>query len=471
MAKKHLSQKQMRAVAALLTEENPKAAAAAAGISYPTIRRYLDKENFQAELQRARDKVYAGVIKRPAKERTQSATTYSWPDLYPKQRQAIYARERYAVIEASTKSGKTFGCMGWLLEKAVAGGDGHAFWWISPSYYQSKIAYKRYLRAIPPLLRKPNGTELTIELLNGAVLWFKSGDEPDLLFGDDVYAAVMDEVTRMREEAWFAVRSTLTATQGQLRMIGNVVGRRNFAYLLARRAESGRANWAYSKLTALDAVAAGVLKAEEVEDARDALPDSVFRELYLAEPTEDGSNPFDVRAIEDCRAPLADGPAICYGVDLAKSVDWTTITGLNKDRHVCSFDRFQQPWGNTVIRIRSTVGGVPCLVDSTGVGDPILEELQKGAGNFEGFKFTSASKQQIMEGLAVAIQKREIRFPEGVIVDELMQFTFLYTRTGVIYTAPAGLHDDCVCGLALANQHFRDGGAPRVRWIGAQEGF
>ncbi len=56
-----------------------------------------------------------------------------------------------------------------------------------------------------------------------------------------------------------------------------------------------------------------------------------------------------------------------------------------------------------------------------------------------------------MEGLAVAIQKQEIGFPDGVIANELESFEYEYTRTGVRYSAPSGMHDDTVCALALAN--------------------
>jgi hypothetical protein len=55
-----------------------------------------------------------------------------------------------------------------------------------------------------------------------------------------------------------------------------------------------------------------------------------------------------------------------------------------------------------------------------------------------------------MEGLAVAIQQQHIRYPEGSIVQELESFGYAYTRTGVQSSAPEGLHDDCVCALALA---------------------
>ena len=55
-----------------------------------------------------------------------------------------------------------------------------------------------------------------------------------------------------------------------------------------------------------------------------------------------------------------------------------------------------------------------------------------------------------MEGLAVAIQQGQITFPAGPIADELESFEYEYTRTGVKYSAPDGLHDDCVIALALA---------------------
>ena len=67
-----------------------------------------------------------------------------------------------------------------------------------------------------------------------------------------------------------------------------------------------------------------------------------------------------------------------------------------------------------------------------------------------GYSFSSPSKQKLMEGLSLAIQTQTITYPQGVIVSELDTFAYEYTRTGVKYSAPQGLHDDCVMALALA---------------------
>ena len=330
------------------------------------------------------------------------------------------------------------------------GRPGQAFWWLSPVYPQAKIAYRRLKRGIPQSLYTSNESEMTVTLLNGAVISFRSAEKPDNLYGEDVYAAVLDEATRMREEAWHAIRSTLTATRGPIRIIGNVKGRRNWAYALARKAEGGEDGWHYAKLTAADAVEAGIVAEDEVVQAQRQLPDAVFRELYFAEPSDDGGNPFGQEAIRRCIGDISGKPPIVYGVDLAKSVDWTVAIGLDDDGAVCRLDRYQWPWEETVRRLTQEVGAIPAIVDSTGVGDPIVERLQKTLSNVQGYHFSSPSKQKLMEGLAVAIQTREIRYPQGPIVSELDAFAFEYTRTGVRYSAPEGAHDDCVMALALA---------------------
>lgn len=388
------------------------------------------------------------------------------PALYSKQYEAIHDPKRIVVIEAATKAGKTAGCLVWLLGKAwndkVAG---HSYWWVAPVYQQSRIAFDRmkaWLRQADQTKRvwKSHDTEMWIEIASGSRIWFKSGDDPDNLYGEDVYGAVLDEATRMREESWHAARSTLTATRGAVRIIGNVRGRRNWVHRLAQRGIDGQdGDIAYHKLTAYDAVAGGVIKIEEVEAAKRDLPDAVFRELYLAEAADDGGNPFGIDAIARCIAPMSVEPVACYGVDLAKSQDWTVVVGLDRDCRVCVLERWQSDWGQTLERLKRTIGDTPALIDSTGVGDPIVEELQRSLPCVTAFRFTSQSKQQIMEGLSSRMQQGGIQLPDGWLRAECESFEFEYSRTGVRYSAPVGQHDDGVCALALAVRHLGTVGA------------
>jgi hypothetical protein len=63
-----------------------------------------------------------------------------------------------------------------------------------------------------------------------------------------------------------------------------------------------------------------------------------------------------------------------------------------------------------------------------------------------------------MIGLQNAIQLGEVSILEGVMQDEMESFEFEYTRTGVKYNAPVGMHDDTVNALALARNIWKKRG-------------
>ena len=369
--------------------------------------------------------------------------------MYPKQLSAIFTPKRYAVCEAGTKTGKTVGCMVWLWEQALFGKAEH-YWWIAPSVKQARIAFDRTKKGLPRGMFKANLSRQEITLPNGHMIHYLTGEKPDLLYGDDVGAAVLDEYTRLREEAWFAVRSTLTATRGPVRFIGNVRGKKNWGYRLARRAQT-RPDWEYARITWRDAVQAGVLEADEIDSARADLPHAVFQELYEALASDEDTNPFGMERVRACVAKASRRKTAAWGWDLAKSVDFTCGIGFDRRMHWTQAEHWQRPWKETMRDILSLVGEVPSLVDSTGVGDAIVEMMQrrKRDAKIIGFKFTQSSRQQLLEGLRLAIHEQECTLPEESL-DEFDAFEYEYSRTGgVKYVAAEGMHDDWVMGTAL----------------------
>lgn len=388
---------------------------------------------------------------------------YTRPWLYPLQEQAIfYPRDaqgniaRFSYIEAGTKTGKTVGCIVWLHEQALmAERRFQNYWWVAPVRKQAEIAFWRMLRMMPSGWFDVNVSDLKLTVkLTQSIIWFKSAEIPDNLYGEDVYAAVYDEASRGREESWIALDSTLTKTQGPVRFIGNVKGRKNWFYRDSRKAEAGEPDCAYFKITAWDAVKAGVLVDKAIESARRRMSEAAFKELFLAEAADDAGNPFGLDNIRACVAPLSGDRPVAFGIDLAKSHDWTCIIGLDSKGRTSVFKRYQRPWAETIQDIKQTIGGTKTLVDSTGVGDPIVELLQRDIGSHvEGYLFSMASKQKLMEGLTVSIHGRKISYPDGVIPNELESFEYTYTKTGVRYKAIEGAHDDTVCALALADYH------------------
>jgi hypothetical protein len=382
--------------------------------------------------------------------------TYNRPFLYPYQSAILNSPARYTVTEAATKAGKTASHIVWLFEQALLCQNNQSVWWVAPTITQAKIAFDRMKVQISDrAFYTANETNRVITLIHGAKIEFKTAEKPDNLFGDDVFAFVFDEFTRAREAAWYALRSTITSTGGKGKFIGNVKGSKNWGHKLAMRAKDNEdPEFEYFQITAFDAANAGMMTKDnrpfldEILAAKKDLPENVFKELYLAEATDEGSNPFNLRAIRLCIEEMSSMPAICYGVDLAKSFDYTVISGLDKHGAVCYFDRYQKSWTHTIADIKQL--NKPTAIDSTGVGDPVAEDIATVHPDLELFKFTELSRQQLLEGLAVAIQKRLITFPEGRITYELEQFEYIYSNRAVRYAAPEGEHDDCVMSLALA---------------------
>lgn len=395
---------------------------------------------------------------------------YTRPYLYPKQQKAIFSNRRWALCEASTKSGKTVASIARIIEWGligngkVAAAPGQNYWWVAPVSDQARIAFSRVKQNLTGGFTSRESPIPSIQLITGPVISFKSADNPDSLYGEDVYGAIIDEASRARPEAWYAVRSTLTATRGPCVMIGNVKGRRNWFYEFCRRAEAGQdPNASFMRITWRDAVEANVLDLEEIEDARRNLPEAVFKELYEAVANDDSGNPFGEDHIYACVFDPSDesvslGPPVAFGIDLAKHQDYLVVIGLDEAGKVAAFHRWNGvPWRDSIRRIHEIVGeDTPALVDSTGVGDPVLEELQEGHGNFRGLHFSPASKQRLMEGLAVSIQSHEIGFPDGQIKSELLSYEYVTYPSGVRYAAAQGWNDDCVCALALARQQWSE---------------
>lgn len=214
----------------------------------------------------------------------------SKPHLTSYQKKILFSPSRFTITEASTKVGKTHSHIIWLFGKAMEyeDSDGKNYWWIAPVYNQTKIAFKRLRRNLTKYgdYFRFNETSLIIKCPNGSEIHFKSAEKPDNLYGEDVYACVFDEAPRAREESWYALRSTLTATEAPCKLIGNFGGVSNWVHKLKEKSKND-STYAYFRVTCWDAIAEGILSEEEVLQAKKDLPEKIFKELYEAEASED----------------------------------------------------------------------------------------------------------------------------------------------------------------------------------------
>lgn len=360
------------------------------------------------------------------------------------QQQVLDELQRFNVICCGRRWGKSKLAARILCKTAIAKNPAGYF---TPTYKLLEATFKDCLSKLSPIVSKKHDNQF-IELITGGVIDFWSMDNPYAGRSRKYKKVVIDEAAFVKNlwDMWTeSIRPTLTDLKGDAYFFSTPKGKNDF-YKLFMRGKSSEPNWASWQMSTYTNPFIDPL---EVDDAKKDLPELAFKQEYLAEFSDNVANPFGLDHISRAVYPLSTNPATCFGIDLAKKNDWTVITGLDRHGNVCYFDRFQKDWKQTREAIIS-LPNVPTCIDATGTGDAILEDVSRQRDNVEGYVFTAKSKQQLMEGLAFAIQNRQVTVLEGVMKDELDSFEYEYTRTGVRYTAPAGLHDDAVCSLALA---------------------
>jgi phage FluMu gp28-like protein len=366
------------------------------------------------------------------------------------QLKVLESKARFRVLMCGRRWGKSLISKQYTITEALAGNINS---YITPNYSLAKVFFDQIAEIIPAAVATANKSDLVFKFVTGGEIRFFTGERLDNLRGLKFHNVIIDEACYIPnlEEAWNnAIRPTLTDYQGRALFISTPRGK-DFFYRLYLR--NGEKDFQSFKYTTYDNP---FINNQEIDDAKASLPSAVFEQEYLANPMENAANPFGMDFIRQNIQEISTNDAICYGIDLAKSYDYSVIVGLDVNGAVCHYDRFQLDWSATKEKIKQ-LNKVPKVIDATGVGDPIVEDLQRDDYMIEGFKFTSQSKQQLIEGLVIAIQQGLVKYPEGTIVDELSLFEYVYSKTGVKYSAPQGMHDDAVCSLALAWRGFIQG--------------
>lgn len=367
------------------------------------------------------------------------------------QQRIIDESKRFNVLCCGRRFGKSALAVNLLAETALAGQPAGYF---TPTYKLLDGTYQACLQALDAVVKRKNEHQF-IDLITGGRIEFWSL-ENELAGRSRKYArAILDEVA-FQPNLWKrwteGIRATLTDLKGDACFLSTPKGKNDF-YKFYIRGKQGDPGWMSWQMSTYDNP---YIDPREIDDARRDLPADAFSQEYLAEFNDNIANPFGLDYIRACTFPLSQHEPICYGIDLAKSFDFTVIIGIDKFGQVSYIDRFQADWRTTTQKILS-LPNKPVCIDATGVGNAIGEDVARHR-EVELFTFTSRSKQDLMEALAVAIQQRKIMFPDGVIVDELSNFEYEYTASGVKYSAPAGLHDDAVCALALAWRKYNTSG-------------
>ena len=188
-------------------------------------------------------------------------------------------KERWAVIVAHRRCGKTVACINDLIVKALLENKQHAqYAYIAPFYSQAKSVAWRYLeRFSEPVLSKANQSELWVELINGARIRLFGADNPDALRGNFLDGVVMDEMADMKPSVWGEIIRPLLADRlGWATFIGTPKGHNAF-YDIYNEATK-KPNW-YVKVLRADQT--NLLPQSELDDAKATMSDNQYEQEFL----------------------------------------------------------------------------------------------------------------------------------------------------------------------------------------------
>jgi len=358
--------------------------------------------------------------------------------------------------------------MALTTEAALHGGR---YLWGAPTFSQVRVGYEEMQHAARGVFAF-NESRMTAIAPNGAQIVFRSLDKPDNARGFTADGVVIDESADVAPDAWYEVlRPMLIDTNGWLWALGTPKGR-NWFYQEHQKAKDrdDSACWQAPTL-GCEVTATGVLRAphplenpnipfSEIEQLRETLPERTFRQEVLAEFLEDGGGVFR-RVMEAATATQREsgqGGQYVIGVDWGRASDFTAICVIDVKTHELVYmDRFNQieysVQSQRLQAICERFRPDAVIAESNSIGEPIIDRLRKDYNMpVRGFQTTNATKAQIIDALALAFERGDIRIlNDPVLIGELQAYEMERLPSGLIrYGAPTGMHDDTCIALALA---------------------
>lgn len=353
--------------------------------------------------------------------------------------------------------------------------------------YQNTIrGYREVLRQVPPSILTKSPPPPTLGAAGRMVLNFPgstrfefySGQNPDAMAGEGVDFVVVDEAALQGENVWSQIiRPTLMDTAGRALLISTPRGKNWFYHLWQRGQDPEYREWASWHFTTANNP---YIRPEEVEEAQRSLPLMLYEQEILAEFVSDAGAVFRTR--DDVFRGIHDvaGHHIFLGVDLAKHHDFTVITGSRgDDRMPCWHERFnavswpmQKDRLITAIDLLEQAGatGVTVIMDSTGLGDVVFDDLELEGIDIVPVKFTNDWKMRAVSLLAADLERGNA----FILREQQREFeAYSYEVSEVTgrfrYGAPEGAHDDEVSAKLLEHWGVVHEGAPTMRTVDAED--
>ena len=345
---------------------------------------------------------------------------------------------------------------------------------VSPTLKQGKNIYRSIVNATVKsgIIKTRNATELTITLINGSTINFKSAEQKDSLRGETVSGILcIDECAYISDEVYNIIRPWTDFHRAVTLMVSTPFIKSGFFFQYYNYGLNNENNcvsidWADEKYREdLETI----LPPEKLDEYRRILPKNVFLTEYMAQFLDDEGSVFT--DFSDCLKFNKIQPAdkLYCGIDWANGYegDDTVLSMFNQKGQMVYLTYFNklstlkqiehiynrlEPYLKQIVVIAS---------ESNSIGTPYTDMLKNKSQILtrviKEFNTSNTSKNAIVQKMQVALEQKSITLlPDEKLKQQFGYFTAEYNPTtrNVSYTAPQGLHDDIVMATLLAYDAF-----------------
>jgi len=369
----------------------------------------------------------------------------------------LAAPQRFKIAVFHRRAGKSKTVLNQQIAKALK--TKGVYYYFLPTYRQAKaVCWDALVKEhVPPeVVDKINDSELAVYYKNGSIQRFVGCEDIDKHRGINPLDVVFDEYSEMNEKIWTAIiQPVLRENKGTATFIFTPKGM-NHAWKLIQMAKENPSEW-FISIKGVDDT--NVFTKEELQEIGRNTPKDLFEQEYYCKFVEGGASFFkrvDENVWSDDWKPK-ELAMYQIGVDLAKFHDYTVITQFDLSSfRILKQERFNQMDYNLQkakienIYLKSNRGRV--IIDSTGVGEPVYDDLYARGINVEPFRFNQKSRMDLLRNLQIKLEQDRIKIPnDPILIAELKSMQYTLSPAGnLTVQVPDGSHDDMIMSLALA---------------------
>ena len=201
-------------------------------------------------------------------------------ELLPWQQEVIEAKERFKVVAAGRRCGKSRLAAWMLIINALQTERGHVFY-VAPTQGQARdIMWGVLLELAHPIISGSHVNNMQIKLINGTTISLKGADRPDTMRGVSLKFLVMDEYADMKPSVLEEVlRPALADQKGSALFIGTPKGRNHFFDLYKYADLEDDVTYKAWHFTSYDNP---LLDPEEIDTAKQSMSSYAFRQEFMA---------------------------------------------------------------------------------------------------------------------------------------------------------------------------------------------